>query len=673
MLSLLHKRHQKIISILLFNQHPTTSKQLAKELDVSSRTIRNDLKKIKDVLQKKQFNLMKKPGVGVWLELNSKQKKELCAWLKENLDNSPLSPEKRKQFILKKLLQSENEYLTIESLVKDTQVSRTTIYNDIKKIENWLNNYQLELKKKKHYGLKITGSEKAWRKAVSNLLIKFKDDSEIKKLLNESQSSNSIRRNNQIQSHLETLIEKINFQTIEEILAETEKKLDYSFTEEAFVSLTVHIAISIERLTKNKTINMKEKQLNNLKKNLEFEVAEFISQQLKQKLGIVLPESEIGYMSLHILGSKIQHNINNTDLNKVLKNADSQVLKIARKIISTAEKILEVDLSNDNKLLLGLVLHLRPTITRLKYGMNLRNPILEDIKSDYPEIFGAVWATSSIFKEYLNVQITEEEIGYIALHIGAALERTERKYKVIIVCSSGIGTAQVIATRLKKRLPFIKIMDTCSAHEITKCNLEDIDLVISSVPLKNYSLNIELVNITPLLSEQDLNSIRQKLSISFKKNHKIIKNYRKLKENKTSSLLTKEIIIPKLNLNSKEKIINYLGSQLVACGAVKKEYIQEVMKREKLTSTAIGKGIAIPHANSNKVKNPQLAVATMYNPIDWNGESVDLVFLLALNNVEEDIKYNFFKKFTEIIDNSQLLNQIKKSDSKQKIKQILLS
>ncbi|NME66188.1 PRD domain-containing protein [Clostridium cadaveris] len=95
-------------------------------------------------------------------------------------------------------------------------------------------------------------------------------------------------------------------------------------------------------------------------------------------------------------------------------------------MIESVEKMLSIsELSKDRQLLSGFSLYLRPAINRLKYKMILRNPLLDSIKENYPEVFGAMWIASSVFEKHFGMRISEEEIGYIVLHICAGIERSK--------------------------------------------------------------------------------------------------------------------------------------------------------------------------------------------------------------------------------------------------------
>lgn len=227
-----------------------------------------------------------------------------------------------------------------------------------------------------------------------------------------------------------------------------------------------------------------------------------MAKEIEEKFNVVLSESEIGYIVLHIIGTKMQQN-KIEDVNLELEDEESIELAVimSKEIINIAERALSLDLSNDKQLLNGLILHLRPTINRLKYGLTLRNPLLNDIKENYPEIYGVAWMTSVVFEKYLGKKVAEEEIGYIALHLGAAVERAKKPLKALVVCTTGIGTAQLLAARLEKSFKQIEIKDIVSSVSLHESILNDIDIVISTVPIE---INKPFINISPLLTQNDI-------------------------------------------------------------------------------------------------------------------------------------------------------------------------
>ncbi|MTI47544.1 BglG family transcription antiterminator [Sporosalibacterium faouarense] len=664
----LNERCGEILDILIDTNKPITIDDISKEISVSNRTIRNDLNKIQEYLEATdKGELIKKPRVGVWIKVDSEGKRFLKnVILKSKNYIQPFSPEKRQLYIIKRLLQS-NDSITMQLLADELYVSRVTIYKDLDEVDEWLDKYDLKLKRRQNYGIEIVGNEKGWRKATADLLSILKDEEELKDMLSDTQD---IKPNSRLDyenyMQLKELFPNIDVKKIEVILNEAEDDMDFLLSDEAFDGLLAHIVISIERLKQKKDIKMDKKQLDAIKKQKEFEIAHSISKRIEDEFNIKVPECEIGYISLHVLGSKVQRSYNIKGTEDVLSNMDESIISLAKDIISLIGNILSVDFSGDEKLLIGLVLHLRPTINRLKYGLSLRNPILKEIKTNYPSVFGAAWATSVLFEKHFGVKVNEEEIGYIAIHLGAALERLNKNTRAIVVCSSGIGTAQLVAVKLQKSISNLQIVDVISAHDLNKKHPNNFDIIISTIPLK-YQLK-QVIQINPFVNKGDIERIKRYIS-----NIENTKHFNKdAIQNPMIELFDKELIIPNLDVESKEIVIKKLGNILVDNGYVNSNFIKSALEREKITSTAVSERVAIPHGTHDNVNKSGIAVATLKQPVNWGENKIDTVFLLALKVSSPSYTKSFFKRFYSILNNEEVLDEIRNSKDGCKIYNILV-
>lgn len=664
-----NERCWEIVNILLNINKPITISKIAKELDVSNRTIRNDLKEIEDYIKLNNYGkIIKKPRVGVWLECDLEYKHLLInAASKSKVYIQPFSSEERQLFIKKLLLQSSGS-ITMQFLADELYVSRATIYKDLDEVEEWLLRYNLKLKRKQNYGIELEGDEKDWRKAAADLLTILKSNDQLRSTLTsnkDAHSNNRINFENFVQ--LKELFPGIDVNMIEQIIMEAEEDMDFRLADVAYEGLIGHIVIGIERLNQNKNIKMNSKQLSAIKEKREFEIAIWIAKRLEERFGIKIPESEVGYISLHILGAKVQQSYKIDDTEGILKNMDRNIINLAIEIITLIGNILSVDLSKDNVLLIGLILHLRPTINRLKYGLSLRNPLLNEIKNNYPSVFGASWATSVLFEKHLGVKVNEEEIAYIATHIGAALERMNSVTRAIIVCGSGIGTSQLVNVRLQKEINDLDIVNIISSHDIDKLKESDFDLVITTIPI-NYRLK-PVININPIVAQRDLDKIK-----TYIKNIKNTKKFNKDNGNidTINELFNTNLIYTKINKASKKEVIKYLGENLTKGGYVTDEFVNSALDRERITSTSVGKGVAIPHGVQQYVKESVIAIAVLDKPICWGDSKVDIIFLLALKFSSGNITRKFFKRFYSMLDDEEILRQIRNSQTKEEIYEILV-
>lgn len=517
-------REKEILKKLIKSDSPLVIKELARQLEVSPRTIRYDLDKIESWLNENGLKLQRKQGVGIYLKDSAKD--ELKNILDMEIDyKRAYTPEERQQLILKELLERD-EPVIIKEFEINLDVSEGTIINDLNKVENWLQQRNLELLRKPNYGIEIRGDEDNWRRAVFDFLEESSSREDASSILNLFKKQNNLSSFISSYQELLNLINSSQVKTIKDIIRRIEKKLDFSFTDAAFSALVLHIVIAVQRILKNRDINMNSRQLLLLKKKKEFGIAGKIVAELEDKFELEIPESEIGYITLHLLGAKFRRK-GEVDFNND-KLFDDRLLNLTYQLIEIAGRILNLNLTNDQDLIYGLALHLKPTLNRIKYNLNIENQLVNDIKDKYPEIYRASKIAAGVVQTEIQGEISEEEIGFIAMHIGAAVERKNikpaavQKLKTALVCSTGIGTTQILAERIKSEFSNLEIVDSYSYHDIeyNDFKLNEIDFIISTIELPEIEL--KNVQVNPLLKEEDIENI-EKLIIELY-NQKIYQN-----------------------------------------------------------------------------------------------------------------------------------------------------
>lgn len=650
----------RILSILISKKDPIIISEIAEDISMSGKTVRNYLKELQDELSQKGIKLMKKPNVGVYLDISEGKREILKGKLAVDYkERESYSPEHRRSYILKTLLKNKNTY-TIQLLADDLYCSKSTIVNDLTYVQKWIEDRTLILRRKQNQGLWIEGDERDYRKAMMDLFFEIKEheiqssEDEIEKLDYRIDFINYKK--------IKQLFPKIDLYGIQNIIQKAEERLGYFFTDQAFINLITHIAMTIERVKNDKEIKMEKKSLNTLKQQYEFQVAKWVISKLGEIFNLNFPEDEIGYISVHMLGAKIQENIYDNNYHVLLNTQNEEYIGIAKEIISLAGEILSVDLSNDKLLLSALVLHLRPTIVRLRHGLKLRNPMLGRIKNEYTSIFGAAWACSSIFEKKLGVAINEDEVGYIAMHLAVAVGRQSNMIKTIIVCSSGIGTSQLIKNRLEKSFKELDIAACLPLNCLSEELMNEADLIISTVHgIKN---NPKVVYVSTLLSEKDILKIKDSIDILVKvASRKEDDDQSSFDHSNVRDVIDKELCFIDDNREDFIEIINYYGKIMEEKGFVKEGFCQNVLEREKKGSTIVGMGIAIPHAKQEFVNESKICIIKLKNSVIWNRNRLNLIIILALKFDDISTTKTFFKNFYSVLDNDKLVRQVMKANN----------
>lgn len=656
---------ERLMLMLIDENEPITIREISDSLNVSQKTVRNYLDDAEDNFNKFGVRLIRKPNVGNFIDLDSSERPSIRKLINNDESNKiyEYSSIYRQKYILETLFRNRYTY-TIQLFADDLYCSKNTIVNDLIYVEEWLGNYNIILKRKQNQGLWIEGSEKSIRSAMMSLFLKSseknKDSEENYKEINNI----DYRIDYVNYKRLKKFFPKLDVVKVQTIIQNSENKLGCSFTDQAFVDLVAHIAIVLQRIKLKKTIEFDNENFDFLKDKNEYHVAEEIRNDLIREFNVNIPEEESTYICLHILGAKIQEDIYNEDLDELISSENDIYVSTAKEIIKLISEILQKDLTKDELLLASLTIHLRQTLIRLKYGLELRNPMLKRIKKEYTNIFGATWACNSIFEGKFNISINEDEIGYITLHIAVAIERLNRKIKTTVVCSSGIGTSQLIANRLRRQIEDIQIIRVVPLSKLDEKVINKSDLIISTVPIDKSSDKI--IKISNFVDENDIKKVRK--FISKIRNHDDDLSDDKLIE----SILDKRFCFIDTGEKQYLDIIKYYALKLEKSRFVRKGFCDNVLKRELKSSTVIGNGISIPHSTSDFVLSPKICIIKLEKPVLWNDENIDFIIILALKFKDIDITKKFFKYLYSVFDNTELIEMLRQLHSGDEIINLII-
>lgn len=448
---------------------------------------------------------------------------------------------------------------------------------------------------------------------------------------------------------------------IQKIIQHIEEEYDFILSDVSFKGLLIHLAISLKRLQEGKKVEMEGEDLDLLKREKEWEIAEQLVKKIEERFGVTMDEAEVGYITMHLMGAKLQSDIETEKLGEdYLKKVDYKLYVVMNAIVKDLSDLFGFDFYKDKKLLTGLFLHLRPAINRLKNGIKLANPLLEEIKKEYSIAFEVAISFWQKLQKFYEIEPGEDEIGYVAIHFGASMERlkedTGTRKTAIIVCASGIGTAQFLAARLQKLFPEIELLKILSLGK-AKRMLDELspDIVLTTVPFESKRYNV--ISVSPFLEEKDIEKISRFLRAE-------IREKAQQRKWKVLDYIESDLSVFQAKAKSKDEIILKLSEKLKEKGYVKDGFYESVMDREGFSSTAIGNYVAIPHPYSGFVTVPKIAIAILDAPIKWDEtKKVQIIFLIALDlSVREDFKM-IFEELSDVVENESKVQKLLKCRS----------
>lgn len=617
---------------------------IAESVGLSEKSIRNKLSNINDYLQENQLGIInKKPRVGIWLEMNQQQKEKLQSYLMNNTSVSVSYDEKERVIETLKILFKLRPWETIstQKLSDLLYLSAPTVLKVIKECETWLIPYKIKLINERNKGFRLQCRENEYRVALKNIIMKDQHIEVIKK-------------------NIEYFFSNLDTKLIQKSIIETENEWSYRFTDESFYEILIYCCIAYQRKDIQTPFLEGEAEFEILQRYNEYPFTVAIFKKLQDKFHILFSNEDVLFLTIQMMCSKF---IGVSALEETLeqvKKYDNKLVEFVDMILDVVGNILNVDLNNDNKLKESLIFHLRPTIFRIRYGTCQNNTLINFIKTEYKNVYRATWAISIMFEEYYSLQLTEDEVGYIVLYIQSALERRSHQYNMVLIAETSRGHAELLSGRVKKMIPEIAKINIMSAHDFKLYGNKEADLIVTSQDLESNDQRI--IKIVNLLSESGIVSLRNHL------------DNMNMKWEATSTafspvcfpLLNPEIIFVNQSCKDKDTLLKFMSTAMEMRGYVTHKFYDSVMEREKITTTAIGNGISLPHGAQSEVIESKVAIAILDKPIMWNDDQVDIVFLLAFKMVTPDeIKrvQMFYKEYISLIETEEKIKKLKAMNS----------
>ena len=586
--------------------------ELADMLGVSSRTVKRDLKEISEILKDNGAEV-EATNQGYRLIINEDEL--FSQFINENISSSAEVSGKKSDKVngILELLLS-NIYINQDKIADELYISRSSINKVMMDVKNVLSEYKITIQNKPHYGYILEGNEIDIRNCMVKFLTQRKDD-------------NSILISNRLVGFKEedyyNLLEEIK--NIFKDLKITKNDIEINY-------ITRYIVISIFRVKYNCEIVLDD-NINISLDNSVISASKTIAKKIKERFKVEFTFEDILYISYIIGNNHIE-----------IKELDDSGISVEQMVIHAIDKIkneYDIDFFRDGTLLKGLINHLYTSYSRYCLNVTLDNPLINLIKSKYIEAYNYSILFSKVFKEEYGISMTEEDIGYIALHFAASLERSimNNSLKAIIVCSSGVGTAELLKTRITKKFQNIAIKGVYPAYILDSLELSDIDLIISTVNLEGVSLEKEVINVSPLLTDEDEEKINE--HIKKQRDYDYLQN-----------LMSNDLFFTNIEASSKEEVIEIMTKIMIERDIITEETKEHILKREEMSSTEITNLVAIPHCIAKENKNSVLAIGILKRPIVWDKSQVQIVFLGVLDpKVKQNRKvFSMLYKLTKKVD-----------------------
>lgn len=589
--------NQRLAQLFTLLQNETLpQEELAQRLSVSTRTVRAGITALNALLQHYGAQFILTRGSGYQLVIHDSSRYQTLEESAPKAQHIPRTAADRIHFLLVRFLTSAFS-IKLEDLADAWFVSRATLQGDMVDVRERFQRYQLTLETRPRHGMKLFGSEVSIRACLTDLLWELSQQGPLNPLIGEEAFDASVP----------TLLAGVLQETL------TRHHVRLTDAGERFICL--YGAVAVRRVSEG--YPLADFSAEDVAQNVR-DAARELANTMQQLAGKPLAPAEEEWLCVHLAARQVQ----DVDPGTISADDDEALVNYILRYINQQYNY---NLLEDAQLHADLLTHIKTMITRVRYQIMIPNPLLENIKQHYPMAWDMTLAAVSSWGKYTPYAISENEIGFLVLHIGVGLERHynigyQRQPQVLLVCDTSNAMVRMIEAILQRKYPQLEIAATLSQREYEQREEIAEDFVISTVRISEKDKPV--VTIAPFPTDYQLDQIGKLV---------LVDRTRPWMLNKYFDETHFQVIDTPMD---QQALFATLCQQLQQEGFVGAEFHDSVAEREAIVSTMLGDGIALPHALGLLAKKTVVYTVIAPHGIAWGDETAHIIFLLAISKSE---------------------------------------
>ncbi|PXA68639.1 BglG family transcription antiterminator [Cryobacterium arcticum] len=423
----------------------------------------------------------------------------------------------------------------------------------------------------------------------------------------------------------------------------------YFVNEYGINNVLLHVAIAIDRVSKHLSPAPAVTEPPS-------ELATSLSGLITTHFDVQLGSGDLAYLAFLLTTRVITPGHDKPAETLIESYVRPEELAAMRTIVDRASQEYLVDLDDDD-FIVRLTLHVRNLINRAHDKSYSRNPLTRSIKTSYPLIYELAVYIASELQRAEGITINDDEIAYIAMHVGAHLEQQTRRVDLVtcaIVCPNYYDMHVLLRERIERVLgDDLEVVAVITRSDVAWDEL-DADLVLTTIDPQLHSDGV--IVIQPFLTQNDVDRIRQHASR--------VRRMRRRARLKEDLLQFFDASLFSRNFYARDEtaMITALGERMITKGLIDQSYVDGAIERELMSSTAFTDNLAVPHAMAMSAKQTSIAIVINDSPMDWGDNRVNVVALIAFSAAGRSTFQAVFDQFVEVFsDRVEVQRLIKRS------------
>ncbi|TFC82334.1 transcription antiterminator [Cryobacterium cheniae] len=317
-------------------------------------------------------------------------------------------------------------------------------------------------------------------------------------------------------------------------------------------------------------------------------------------------------------------------------------LEAVRRIVGQAGDEFLLDLAEEN-FIVRLTLHVRNLINRAQGRSYSHNPLTRSIKTSYPMIYEVAVYIASQLQRQEQIVINDDEIAYIAMHVGAHLQQQSRREDLVtcaLICPNYYDMHVLLRERIERVLgDELEVVSVVTRSDVDWKAL-DAKLVLTTIEPQSPTEGV--IVIQPFLTEADIDRVRKAASR--------IRRLRRRADLKDELLqfFDESLFARNFHADDETAMIRALGERMIEHGDIDQSYIDGAIERELMSSTAFTDNLAVPHSMSMTAFRTSIAIVINDTPMPWGENRVNVVAMIAFSAAGRKSFQTVFDQFVEV-------------------------
>ena len=471
----LEKSQKDLLYLLLKQEEETSLTKIQSELHISRRTVYYNVNKLNDFLFGFGINpVNNRRGEGYYLTEEQKKVIQEVIEIEQSVYN--LTPDERVQYLVCWLMYPK-EKVFIEDIIVAFDISRNSVFNDLKVVKSAIEKYDLSLEFDLKNGYSIAG-QVFGKRALLLYYLKIL----LKKLSYKS-------------------IDFLNAIEVEDFYARLQRiSLNMRNEYDGFNLLAIACVLNLAHFV-DERFDFSILELRDLENTDELRMID----QYFEDLNV----HERLYLTIHLLGSKASSVIHIENGQK-----DIQLFELAQHLVELFERQTLIELSEKNELVNSLYMHFKLSMYYYQLSIQISNILLEAVKINYESLYQLIKSICESIQDEFPFILTDSEISYITMHFGGHQRKMRSKYyapiRVLVVCPSGISTSTLLKKEVEDLYANVTVVAATTANNIYQYDGE-IDFIVSTIDLDT---NIPWIKVNAILEKEDKAKIASMISMN---------------------------------------------------------------------------------------------------------------------------------------------------------------